>query len=157
MGDQYTDETMKVLRISFLSALVLELCATISVALIAVSIGLRLVDGNISFTSSLAVLILAPEVYFPLRNAASLFHASADGTEAFARLTQIQSQRQAVVIDEVIDFSNISTLQWSDWSLKIPGRIDTVIQGDVLHSGDIYFIVENPVWAKAVLRSTFLA
>lgn len=141
MGDQYTDETMKVLRISFLSALVLELCATISVALIAVSIGLRLVDGNISFTSSLAVLILAPEVYFPLRNAASLFHASADGTEAFARLTQIQSQRQAGVIDEVIDFSNTSTLQWSDWSLKISGRIDTVIRGDVLHSGDIYFIV----------------
>ena len=57
---------MKVLKISFLSALALELCATISVALIAVSIGLRLVDDSIGFVPSLAVLILAPEVYFPL-------------------------------------------------------------------------------------------
>jgi ABC-type transport system involved in cytochrome bd biosynthesis fused ATPase/permease subunit len=141
MGDEYTDETMKVLRISFLSALALELCATISVALIAVSIGLRLVDGTIGFTSSLAVLILAPEVYFPLRNAASLFHASADGSEAFAKLNQIQSQRTDSVIDEPHDFSGVSTLEWSDWSLNIPGRIDTSIRGEVLHSGDIFFIV----------------
>ncbi|MFM1952789.1 MAG: putative transporter ATP-binding protein, partial [Actinomycetota bacterium] len=74
MGDRYTDETMKVLRISFLSALVLELAATISVAVIAVSIGLRLVGGSMDFFPALAVLVLAPEVYFPLRNAASLFH-----------------------------------------------------------------------------------
>lgn len=141
MGDRYTEETMKVLRISFLSALALELCATISVALIAVSIGLRLVDGTIGFTSSLAVLILAPEVYFPLRNAASLFHASADGSEAFAQLTQIQSQRTVSVLDEPHDFSKVSTLAWSDWSLNIPGRIDTSIRGEVLQSGDIFFIV----------------
>lgn len=141
MGDEYTSETMKVLRISFLSALALELCATISVALIAVSIGLRLVEGHIGFNSSLAVLILAPEVYFPLRNAASLFHASADGSEAFARLTHIQSQRTDSVIDESHDFSDVSTLEWSDWSLNIPGRIDTSIGGEVLHSGDIFFIV----------------
>jgi ATP-binding cassette subfamily C protein CydD len=51
MGDRYTRETMKVLKISFLSALALELAATISVALIAVTIGLRLVNGSISFTS----------------------------------------------------------------------------------------------------------
>lgn len=141
MGDRYTAETMKVLRISFLSALALELCATISVALIAVSIGLRLVDGAIPFTSSLAVLILAPEVYFPLRNAASLFHASADGSEAFARLIEIQNQRHESVVDESVDFSKITTLQWSDWSLNIPGRLDTSIPGRVLRSGDIFFIV----------------
>ena len=151
MGDRYTDETMKVLRISFLSALALELCATISVALIAVGIGLRLVEGTIGFTSSLAVLILAPEVYFPLRNAASLFHASADGSEAFARLTQIQSLRAMSVVNEPHDFSNISTLQWSDWSLNIPGRIDTAIRGEVLHSGDIFFIVGE----SGIGKSTF--
>ena len=151
MGDRYTDETMKVLRISFLSALALELCATISVALIAVGIGLRLVEGTIGFTSSLAVLILAPEVYFPLRNAASLFHASADGSEAFARLTQIQSLRAMSIVNEPHDFSNISTLQWSDWSLNIPGRIDTAIRGEVLHSGDIFFIVGE----SGIGKSTF--
>ena len=151
MGDRYTDETMKVLRISFLSALALELCATISVALIAVSIGLRLVDGTIGFTSSLAVLILAPEVYFPLRNAASLFHASADGSEAFVRLNQIQSQRTVSVVDEHHDFSNVSTLTWSDWSLNIPGRIDTSIRAERLHSGDIFFIVGE----SGIGKSTF--
>lgn len=151
MGDRYTEETMKVLRISFLSALALELCATISVALIAVSIGLRLVDGTIGFSASLAVLILAPEVYFPLRNAASLFHASADGSEAFARLTHMQSLRTVSVVDEPHDFSNVSTLQWSDWSLNIPGRIDTSIRGKTLHNGDIFFIVGE----SGIGKSTF--
>ena len=151
MGDRYTEETMKVLRISFLSALALELCATISVALIAVSIGLRLVDGRVGFSASLAVLILAPEVYFPLRNAASLFHASADGTEALARLSAIQSQRQSHVIDEPHDFSHTKVLQWSDWSLSIPGRIDTAVRGETLRSGDIFFIVGE----SGIGKSTF--
>ncbi|MFM8329373.1 MAG: ABC transporter transmembrane domain-containing protein, partial [Actinomycetales bacterium] len=82
MGKRYSEETMKVLRISFLSSLALELAATISVAVIAVEIGLRLVAGSIEFSNALMILILAPEIYFPLRNAAALFHASTDGTEA---------------------------------------------------------------------------
>ena len=89
MGERYSEETMKVLRISFLSSLALELAATISVAVIAVEIGLRLVAGNIEFKSALMILILAPEIYFPLRNAAALFHASADGTEALGKLQEI--------------------------------------------------------------------
>jgi len=89
MGERYSDETMKVLRISFLSSLALELAATISVAVIAVEIGLRLVDGHIEFSSALMILILAPEIYFPLRNAASLFHSSTDGQEALLQLSEI--------------------------------------------------------------------
>jgi ABC-type transport system involved in cytochrome bd biosynthesis fused ATPase/permease subunit len=77
---------MKVLRISFLSSLALELAATISVAVIAVEIGLRLVAGSIEFSNALMILILAPEIYFPPRNAAALFHASTDGTEALEKL-----------------------------------------------------------------------
>lgn len=92
MGERYSEETMKVLRISFLSSLALELAATISVAVIAVEIGLRLVAGNIEFRSALMILILAPEIYFPLRNAAALFHASADGTEALSKLQEIPQQ-----------------------------------------------------------------
>lgn len=86
MGQRYSEETMKVLRISFLSSLALELAATISVAVIAVEIGLRLVAGSIEFSNALMILILAPEIYFPLRNAAALFHASTDGTEALEKL-----------------------------------------------------------------------
>lgn len=113
MGDQYTRETMKVLRISFLSALVLELAATISVALIAVSIGVRLVNGSIEFWPSLAVLILAPEVYFPLRNAASLFHASADGGAALSQLT---STIVAPAISDGASLERITSVRWDRWN-----------------------------------------
>jgi ABC-type transport system involved in cytochrome bd biosynthesis fused ATPase/permease subunit len=116
MGDRYTDETMKVLRISFLSALVLELAATISVALIAVSIGLRLVSSSMEFFPALAVLVLAPEVYFPLRNAASLFHASADGGTALAQLTQIASQNTEEREMPEIELIQSHGMQWGAWS-----------------------------------------
>jgi len=141
MGDRYTDETMKVLRISFLSALALELCATISVALIAVSIGIRLVDDHISFAHALAVLILAPEVYFPLRNAASLFHASADGTQALAELSAMRSISEEKVVQICHDFSALSTISWQQWNLNIAGRINSTIAPNQLSSGDFHFIV----------------
>ncbi|MBV9795621.1 MAG: thiol reductant ABC exporter subunit CydD [Actinobacteria bacterium] len=80
-GD-YRQATMGTLRVAFLSALVLELVATISVALVAVAIGLRLVGGHMSLQTGLMVLILAPEAYLPLRQAGAQFHASADGLAA---------------------------------------------------------------------------
>ena len=141
MGDRYTEETMKVLRISFLSALALELCATISVALIAVSIGIRLVDDQISFGHALAVLILAPEVYFPLRNAASLFHASVDGTQALAELSAIRNMAEKKVDQVQHDFSSLSELAWEKWSLNVPRRINSTIDAGQLKGGDIHFIV----------------
>ena len=116
MGDRYTEETMKVLRISFLSALVLELAATISVALIAVSIGLRLVGSNMEFFPALAVLVLAPEVYFPLRNAASLFHASADGGAALAQLTAITTPVPKKNEPSEIELRGSRGMQWKAWS-----------------------------------------
>ncbi|REM94117.1 thiol reductant ABC exporter subunit CydD, partial [Mycobacterium tuberculosis] len=70
---------MATLRIAFLSALVLELLATLGVALVAVGIGLRLVFGEMSLTAGLTVLLLAPEVYWPLRRVGVQFHAAADG------------------------------------------------------------------------------
>jgi thiol reductant ABC exporter CydD subunit len=80
--DSYRRATMRTLRIAFLSALVLELLATLSVALVAVSIGLRLVDGHVGLATALLVLILAPEAYLPLRAVGTHFHASADGLAA---------------------------------------------------------------------------
>lgn len=114
MGERYTRETMKVLRVSFLSALVLELAATISVALIAVEIGLRLVGSSMEFFPALVVLVLAPEVYFPLRNAASLFHASADGGAALSELTSITGNNQLPSGDLKVD--RIWSLTWEKWN-----------------------------------------
>ena len=151
MGDRYTQETMKVLKISFLSALALELCATISVALIAVSIGLRLVDDTIGFTTSLAVLILAPEVYFPLRNAASLFHASADGTEALGKLMGVQADKGSTIAQQQIDFSLVEQISWERWGLNISGRPQESIADTTLKSGQIHFIVGE----SGIGKSTF--
>ena len=98
MGERYSDETMKVLRISFLSSLALELAATISVAVIAVEVGLRLVGGHIEFNSALMILILAPEIYFPLRNAAALFHSSTDGQEALHQISAIPENESSIAL-----------------------------------------------------------
>ncbi len=83
-GDAHRLATMGALRVAFLSGLVLELLTTLSVALIAVSMGFRLAAGNIGLETALAVLILAPEVYLPLRNVGSHFHAASDGLAAAA-------------------------------------------------------------------------
>lgn len=82
LGDALRSRTMRALRIAFLSSMVLELLATLSVALIAVSIGLRLVYGGMSLYDGLVALILAPEVYLPLRMVGERFHAAQDGMAA---------------------------------------------------------------------------
>ncbi|MBC7443673.1 MAG: thiol reductant ABC exporter subunit CydD [Ramlibacter sp.] len=80
--EDYRSRTMKVLRVSFLSGFVLELAASLSVALVAVSIGLRLVDGSLSLGVGLFVLLLAPEAFLPVRQVGAQFHAAADGLAA---------------------------------------------------------------------------
>ncbi len=82
LGDAHRRATMGTLRIAFLSGMVLELLTTLSVALVAVGIGLRLVYGHLDLTTGLAVLVLAPEIYFPLRQVGAQFHASTDGVAA---------------------------------------------------------------------------
>ncbi len=82
LGDAHRRATMGTLRVAFLSGMVLELLTTLSVALVAVSIGLRLVTGGLSLETGLAVLVLAPEVYWPLRQVGAQFHASTDGVAA---------------------------------------------------------------------------
>jgi ATP-binding cassette subfamily C protein CydD len=80
--DDYRRETMKVLRISFVSGFALEFLASIAVAIIAVSIGFRLLDGALTLAVGLFVLLLAPEAYLPLRQVGVQFHAAAEGIAA---------------------------------------------------------------------------
>jgi ATP-binding cassette subfamily C protein CydD len=79
---EYRRETMRVLRVSFLSGFALEFLASISVAIIAVSIGFRLIDGALALGVGLFVLLLAPEAYLPLRQVGVQFHAAAEGVAA---------------------------------------------------------------------------
>jgi len=83
--EQHRAATMRTLRTAFLSSLVLELCATISTAVVAVEVGLRLLGGDLSYQTSLLVLLLVPEAYIPLRAVGLHFHASAEGAAAADR------------------------------------------------------------------------
>ncbi|HEY4603860.1 MAG TPA: thiol reductant ABC exporter subunit CydD, partial [Blastococcus sp.] len=82
VSERHRVETMRTLRVAFLSSLTLELLASLSVALVAVSVGLRLVAGNLDLATGLLVIVLAPEVFLPLRALAAEYHASAEGAAA---------------------------------------------------------------------------
>lgn len=89
--DRYRRRTLETLKIAFASSAVLELVATISVALVAVIIGVRLAAGSVDLQTALVVLLLAPEAYWPLRRVGTEFHAAAEGTatlEATADLSR---------------------------------------------------------------------
>ena len=96
--DEYRTRTMKVLRITFLSGFTLELAASLSVALVAVSIGLRLVAGDMTLAPGLFVLVLAPEVFLPLRNVGAAFHASAAGVTASSDAFDLLDAAEAGVV-----------------------------------------------------------
>ena len=88
-SSRFRDVTLGVLRVTFLSALVLELVATISTAIVAVEVGLRLLYGHLPFQQALFLLLLAPEFYLPLRMLGLRFHAGMSGTAAARRIFQI--------------------------------------------------------------------
>lgn len=89
ISNAFRKTTMNVLKIAFLSALVLEMAATISTAIIAVEIGLRLMYARIPFEEALFILILAPEFYQPLRDLGARFHAGMEGANAAQRIFRI--------------------------------------------------------------------
>ncbi len=82
VSERYRISAMATLRITFLSSVILELLATISVALVAVAVGLRLLDGDLSLRTALLILVLAPEAYLPLRALGANYHASEEGISA---------------------------------------------------------------------------
>lgn len=94
--DEYRRTTMKVLRLSFLSGFALELFASLAVALVAVQIGIRLIDRDMALQIGLFVLILAPEVFAPVRNVGTQFHAAAEGVEAAGRVLAIVERAERV-------------------------------------------------------------
>ncbi|WP_205660742.1 thiol reductant ABC exporter subunit CydD [Amycolatopsis vastitatis] len=89
LSERHRRATLKTLKVAFSSAFVLELIATLSVALVAVVIGVRLVGGDLPLAIGLGVLILAPECYQPLRAVGAAFHASEDGVEAVRRVADL--------------------------------------------------------------------
>ncbi len=128
IGHRHRRESMAALRIAFLSTFVLELVATISVALVAVSIGLRVVDDKIALAPAMFVLLLAPEAYLPVRRVGILFHDSQEGATAAGQLLTIlehprhDGTQVAPRAPELIEFSRIR--------LRYPERTTTALHID---------------------------
>ena len=97
-GEQYRKETMVTLRIAFLSSLVLELAAMMGTALVAAAVAIQLINGGLGFATALAVLLLAPELYLPIRMVGQQFHASTDGLTAAHRCFEVLDTPAAVSV-----------------------------------------------------------
>jgi len=96
VGERYRRTTTATLRVGFLSGSVLELAATLGVALVAVTVGVRLAGGSLGLQAGLTVLVLAPELYLPLRQLAAQFHASADGLAVAERMLELLERPPAI-------------------------------------------------------------
>ncbi|MFD4670865.1 ABC transporter ATP-binding protein/permease [Lentzea sp. NPDC058450] len=125
LAAQHRTETMSALRVAFLSAFVLEVVATMSVALVAVPVGLRLLDGGVPLQTALLVLFLAPEAFLPLRAAGAQYHASAQGREVLAKVPahkEKTGQAPPDLAHAEIVFDNVSVRSLKNFSLTIrPG------------------------------------
>ena len=152
VGDRYRKETMGVLRISFLSSLVLELIATLSVALLAVQIGIRLIDAHVTLFNGLVVLILAPEVYWPLRNIAAYFHAAADGVKAAEEIYEILETPTAVAKSAKIQSLNkISEIKWNKLTVEYSTSSEVNIPAGHLLPGKLVVITGPSGIGKSTL------
>ena len=153
VGEKYRKETMQVLRVSFLTSLALELVATLSVALLAVTIGLRLVNGSMPLSVGLFVLVLAPEVYWPIRQVSAYFHSATDGLAAFEQLFTILEKPESN--GEVL-INSFSFISWSDLKVTFPGRSDLLIPRGTIESGRIHALIGASGSGKSTLASILL-
>ncbi|GAA3364182.1 thiol reductant ABC exporter subunit CydD [Saccharopolyspora gregorii] len=122
VGDRHRRSTVATLRVAFLSALVLELCSSLSVALVAVGIGLRLVSGELDLATGLLVLVLVPECYLPLRAAGAAHHASEDGVEAVRRADEIITTDAPASTGDPVELGAARALRVRDLAVARRGR-----------------------------------
>lgn len=129
-SEDYRQTTLNVLRITFLSALVLELVATISTAVVAVQIGLRLLYGRIGFEEALFILIIAPEFYLPLRALGLRYHAGMTGVTATQRIFTILETPlpQSVEPAAVSLPTDIFPLRFENVSFTYPGNAQPALE-----------------------------
>ncbi len=120
--DRYRTTTLATLRVAFLSALVLELLATISVALVAVGVGLRLVEGTLTLEVGLFALVLAPEAYLPLRRLGAEFHASEEGLTAAATAFEVIDSPAGDAVTGLPVPGGIAAIVVDGVSVAQPGR-----------------------------------
>jgi ATP-binding cassette subfamily C protein CydD len=159
IGDQYRKTTMGTLRVAFLSGAVLELAATLGVALVAVTAGVRLVDGGLGFQAALTVLVLAPELYLPLRQLAAQFHASADGLAVAERMLELLDEPVSVSGGKLVAPSPRDVpVRFESVSFAYPSRPGLVLDGldFELHADETVALIGPSGSGKTTVASLLL-
>jgi len=165
VNEKYREATMRVLRISFLSALVLELAATLSVAVIAVEIGIRLLYGQMDFQQAFFLLIIAPEFYLPLRQLGVRFHAAQNGVSAARRIFDILDQPDTQLVSSTFEtiripdlFQQPFSIRFNDVSFAYPSREQEAIShvSFSMNSGETTALVGLNGSGKSTLASLLL-
>lgn len=113
VSDKFRIATLRTMRVAFLSGFSLDFFSTLSVAVVAVELGLRLIEGNILFEPALAILILAPEYFFPIKDFGNDYHATMDGKEAGKQIHRLLEG------ENVVGDSSVSLDRWDGKSTLV--------------------------------------
>ena len=158
-SELYRSSTVETLRVTFLSSLILELVATVSVAMVAVAIGIRLTGGDLGFRAGLFALVLAPEAYLPLRRLAASFHASAEGLAAAQRAFAVidapaASRSGALAVPDLTS----AVIALEDVSVTYPGRSEPALARASLElrPGEVLGLVGPSGCGKSTLLAVLL-
>ena len=158
ISDEYRRASMGTLRAAFLSGAVLELAATLGIALVAVVVGVSLAEGNVGFEAALTVLVLVPELYLPLRNLAAQFHASADGAAVAARMLDLAEGAPLPSGGALLADPAAATIAFERVSFRYPaGDRDALAEVDLeLHPGETVAFVGASGGGKSTLAALLL-
>jgi ATP-binding cassette subfamily C protein CydD len=161
INEDYRLTTLKVLRITFLSAFVLEFISTISTAIVAVEIGLRLLYGQIGFESALFILILTPEFYLPLRTLGLRFHAGMNGSAAARRIFELLSIQPEVDFNLAAGKDSSGTIfpvAFSGVSYQYTGTENPILDGVsfTIHQGEHIALVGSSGSGKSTIVQLLL-